>query len=412
MCRTGLLGGRRLLLYGALPILVCVSVGMAAELPALLPLSHSEGTSSPQPSHSSQNSWTSIVDSFRLTSSVQVHRFTAPHAKDLWREVEDRRTVDLKTTATLVPKRLIGESEISYRQPIEGSPPGLGSSHDRQMVRMALNGTLDAFRYGTSYRSAGKEYVYVKDADKTMHDLWGEWRAGMATLRAAAKNSWSKVTADAIVTRLRQRQEQLSLALAPATGLALTLAYTHTATDGSTNQDGSPITQTESTMMDASLSYQASSWTAKLASSYTHGRVHSSAVSESDQFIYTLSGSYRPLVTVNIDPTITLKEDFAHATGVRTESPTAAMSMKYTPSAAVTWTGSGSYGLSQSTDGLVNTASFSAKNAVTWAPDRAEVPLPTTLSLETGYQQTTDRANADRKTTDFSALMRLQVAGF
>lgn len=88
------------------------------------------------------------------------------------------------------------------------------------------------------------------------------------------------------------------------------------------------------------------------------------------------------------------------------------MSMKYTPSAAVTWTGNGSYGLTHSTDGLVNTASFSAKNAVTWTPDRAEVPLPTTLSLETGYQQTTDRANADRKTIDFSALMRLQVAGF
>lgn len=287
MCRTGLLGGRRLLLYGALPILVGVSVGMAAELPALLPLSHSQGTSSPQSSHRSQNSWISIVDSFRLTSSVQVHRFTAPHAKDLWREVEDQRTSDLKTTATLVPKKLIGESEISYRQPIEGSPPGLGSPHDRQMVRMALIGTLDAFRYGTSYRSAGKEYV--KDAGKTMHDLWGEWRAGMATLRAAAKNSWSKVTADAIVTRLRQRQEQLSLALAPATGPALTFAYTHTATDGSTNQDGSPITQTESTTMDASLSYQASSWTAKLASSYTHGRVHSSAVSESDQFVYALT---------------------------------------------------------------------------------------------------------------------------
>jgi hypothetical protein len=358
--------------------------------------------------HSSDRLFASAIDSFRLSGFVQIHHFTAPHAKDLWREVDDQRTINVKSTTTFLPGLLTGESEVSYREPAGSAQRGLGRQND-QMVRMAATGSLSSFRYGLSYRSAGKDYV--KEADQTTRDLWGEWRLGFTMFKATLKESSNNVAGDSTVTRLRQRQEQLSLVVAQSAWPALNLSYTHAGSASTLDPEGISATRTGADTVDASLSYQASSWTAKLASTYSHGWTQSPAVSKTDQFVYALSGSYRPLPGVTLDTTISLKENVARMTGVKTESPTGALSMKYAPSQALTWTGGGSFGLSHSSDGLTNTRTFSAKQALSWNP-ALEAKLATALSLETGFQHTTDRANADHATSDLSALCRLQISGF
>lgn len=382
--------------------------GYAAELTSTLPTSQTPATPSSPMTHSSDKLLTSAIDSFRLSSSVQTHHVTAPHAKDLWREVNDQRTVNMKATATFIPGLLAGEGEFSYREPTGPAQRGLDAQDDR-MARMAASGTLGSIRYGLSYRSAGKDYV--KEADHTTRDLWGEWRAGVATVKATVKESWNNVAGNAAVTRLRQRQEQLSLAMTQSVWPALNLSYTHAGTVSTLNPEGIAATRTGADTVDAAFSYQTPSWTAKLASTYSRGWTQSPAVSETDQFVYAFTGSYRPLTGVNIDPTITFKEDVARTTGVKTESPTGALSVKYAPSPTLTWTGAGSYGLSHSSDGLINTRAFSAKQALSWKAPLAS-KLTTAFSFETAFQRTTDHANADHATSDVSALCRLQIAGF
>jgi hypothetical protein len=303
---------------------------------------------------------------------------------------------------------LTGEGEVSYRELGGGTLRGLGEQQD-QMVRMAITGTGSMIRYGLSYRSAGKNYA--KDADQTTRDMWGEWRTGLATVKASLKESWNNVAHDPSQPRLRQLQENVALILAQSAWPALTLSYGRTAAASAIEPEGIAATRTGSEIVDASLSYMAPTWTAKLASTYSHSRTQLPAISETDQILYGISGSLRPVTGLSLDPSLTLKEEFFRSVGTKTESPTAALSMKYQATPAFTWTAGGSYGMSHSNDGVVNTRAFSAKNAVTWKALPHSM-LQTAFSVETGFQRTTDRANADRATSDLSALFRLQIAGF
>ncbi len=356
----------------------------------------------------SEKPFAAAIESFRLVSSVQLHHFIAPHAKDLWREVDDQRTVNVKSSITVVPGLLAAETELSYRDTSNRPPRGLGSPAD-QMIRMGASGASGSFRYGLAYRSAGKDYV--KDADQAVRDLWGEWRVGGTTFRASIKDDWNNVGGDAGVNRLVQRQERLTVAIPQSAWPAVNLSYTHAGTASALDPKGVTPTRSGADTVDAALSYQAASWTARLASTYAHTWTQSPAVSETDSVSYAITGSYRPSATMSLDPTLSIREDRAKTTGVTTEAPTGGLSVKYAPGPAFTWTGAGTYGLARSSDGLTNTRAISAKQALAWKP--TVLPkLPTAFSLETAFQRTTDRANADRATSDLSALFRLQVTGF
>jgi hypothetical protein len=349
-----------------------------------------------------------MVESFRLTGMIQVHHFIAPHAKDLWRELDDQRTVDLKTSATLIPILLTGESELSSRDRSVAPQSGLGRPKD-QMVRTALTGSYESVRYGLSYRSAGKDYV--KEADQDAREAWGEWRAGFAIFKASVKETSNNVAGDRAITQLRQRQEVLSLTLAQSAWPGLNLSYTHSETASTLDPDGVAPTRMASDSLSSSLSYQAQTWTTAIGSTYVHGWSQAPAVTETDQIALNLSGSYRPSAAMSIDPALSLREDLSRTTGVRTESPTASLAMRYTPGPQLTWTGGGSFSSSRSTDGIINSRAFMAKQTFVYRPLLPR-KLPAALSLEAGFQRTTDRANADRATNDLSALFRLQVAGF
>ena len=373
-----------------------ITLAPVSQLPAL--------TSSAQ----SEKPFAAAIESFRLSNAVQVHHFIAPHAKDLWREVDDQRTVNVKSSITVVPGLLAAESELSFRDASNTPTRGLGNPAD-QMIRMGANGASGSFRYGLSYRSTGKDYV--KEADQAVRDLWGEWRLGTTTLRAGIKESWNNVAGDAAITRLQQRQEQLTVAIPQSAWPAVNLSYTHSNLASTLDPEGIAATRGGGDTMDAALSYQAASWTARLASTYAHSWTQSPAVTVTDSMTYAITGSYRPRADLSLDPTLSLKEDRARTTGVTTETPTGGLSMKYAPGPAFTWSGAGTYGLSRSSDGLTNTRAISARQALAWKP--TVLPkLPTTFSLETAFQRTTDRANADRATSDLSAFFRLQVTGF
>lgn len=400
-----------LILTGCILVLGSTAVaGQPFEISAPLPGQTAQPSGASSSPHSSVlgNLFAGIGASFRLTTSTQTHHLTATHAKDLWREIDDQHTVQVKTAAALLPGMLTGEGEVSYREADGNTFKGLGEPQD-QMVRMAITGTGSMIRYGLSYRSAGKNYA--KDADQTARDLWAEWKMGLATVKASVKESWNNVAHDPSQPRLRQLQENVALTLAQSAWPALALSYGRTAAASAMEPEGGAATRTGSDTVDASLSYMAPTWTAKLASTYSHNRTQLPTMSETEQIHYGISGSYRPLTGLSLDPSLTLKEEVYRSVGTRTESPTAALSMKYQATAALTWTAGGSYGISHSSDGLINTRSFSAKNAVTWKALPHSM-LRTAFSLETGFQRTTDRANADRATSDLSALFRLQIAGF
>ena len=399
-----------LILTGCILFLGSTAVaGQSFESSAPIPGQAAQPSGASWPPHSSVlgNLFAGIGDSFRLTTSTQIHHLSATHAKDLWREIDDQRTVQVKAAATLLPGLLTGEGEVSYREADGHTFKGSGEPQDR-MVRMAVTGTGSMIRYGLSYRSAGKDYA--KDADQTTRDMWGEWRTGFATVRASLKENWNNVAHDPSQPRLRQRQENVALTLAQSAWPTLALSYGRTAAASAMEPEEGAATRAGSDTVDASLSYMAPTWTAKLASTYSLNRTQLPTMSETEQILYGISGSYRPLTGLSLDPSLTLKEEFSRSVGTRTESPTAALSMKYAPSQALTWTGAGSYGLSHSSDGQTNTRAFSAKQALSWKPALAS-KLGAAFSFETGFQRTTDRANADRATSDLSALFRLQIAG-
>ncbi len=163
--------------------------------------------------------------------------------------------------------------------------------------------------------------------------------------------------------------------------------------------------------LEAALSSAQSSWSAKVASTYSLNRDALHPGVDMVGMAHTFSGSYRLVNGLTITPSLGLREERQRWSGVRVETPSTALSLAYAQDKSWSMTASGSYSRTQSSDGLLDSRAFSAKGVLSWTVQRSST-IRATLSFEPAYRSHVDAVNRTRSVEDFSGLIRLQLAGF
>src|SRR5262249_17888763 len=158
-----------------------------------------------------------------------------------------------------------------------------------RMTRFGLKHRWGDFSYGADYRSFGKGFVSITGTKvnqaRDEAQLWGERSLGAFKLRGSLGESWERLS----------DIEQLKL--------------TQTAT--------------------AALNCNKPEWGGWLTSSYSLTGGGTDLNQEITAFTNTFVSSYRPLTALSLGQNFSIKEERDQSTGIRTETPTAALTVVY-----------------------------------------------------------------------------------
>jgi hypothetical protein len=275
------------------------------------------------------------------------------------------------------------------------------------MVRLGLTSTAGTVRYGMTYRSAGQGFL--NGPDQAIREVWGEWKSGWTSLRSAIGQSWNNVAGDSTRSRLEQTYGRLGLAWNRPAWPNLTLTYSQNSLSSALDPIGITPQRTQNHTLEAALAYNASTWNARLASSYILGNDLLRNGAENTVKMQMLTASFRPINTLTIAPTVAYRSEQQDWSGVRIASPSASLALHYKQSRRLLISAMGNYAGTRSSDGLIDQENVGGKGVLaldvqqmrTWA---------TLISLEAGYNRVTNRVTPSADTEDISGLVRLVVA--
>ncbi|MBI4400467.1 MAG: hypothetical protein HY581_02405 [Nitrospirae bacterium] len=328
--------------------------------------------------------------------------------KDVLLEKEEHRNLSFLGTTSLFEGKLVGEGEMTYSPSDPKTAQRTGDARHR-LLRLGFTGTQGTLRYGVTYRSAGKAFTSLPD--QAIRELWGEWQVGVTRLRSSLTEVWNNLDKDPSRPRMTQTQEKISLSLAPTPWPEISLSYTRGSASSSLEPTGVVPQRSQVDTLEGALSYTRTTWTARLASTYSliSDRLHPGV--ETEGWDHSFSGSYRPMNILTIAPTLSVREDRQRWSGVSTKTPSVALSLTYSPDKMFNFTAFGSYSKTHSTDGFIDSLASNAKSVVSWT-FQGTSPLRTTLSFEAVYRNSLDAIRPARSTEDLSGLVRVQLAGF
>jgi len=115
------------------------------------------------------------------------------------------------------------------------------------------------------------------------------------------------------------------------------------------------------------------------------------------------------LNTLTISPTLGYREEGQDWSGVRIHSPSASVALQYRQSQQVLISATGNYAGTRSSDRLIDTELVGGKGRLAWEFQRSQV-WTTLISLEAGYNRTTNYAVPSANTEDISGLLRFVLA--
>ncbi|MCS6318142.1 MAG: hypothetical protein H8K05_10310 [Nitrospira sp.] len=349
-----------------------------------------------------------------LHASFQTTSFAPPptstRLKDLVPDSERPQTKGVVAASTFFKGQLTTEGEVANNATNDAGIPSRIDQRDdgtKRMVRMALTGTNGQFRYGINYRSAGK--AFFNSPDQTIREMWGEWGMGIAKLRSSSGQTWNNVDLDPARARIQHSFNRIGLAVAKPAWPELSLTYTRSALASSFDPTGTMPQRSQSNSMEAALSYTGLTWNARLSSSYILTNDEMRGGGRSTALAQTLVATYRPLNTLTLAPMLSYRTETQSWSGATIQTPMASVSLLYKQSQRLLVSAMGGYTSTSSSDGLIDTSSIVGKGMFALHLD----PIyghPTTISLEAGYTNTTNRAVAGLDSEDLSGLVRILVA--
>jgi hypothetical protein len=349
-----------------------------------------------------------------LNTSFRTSSFVAPagptRLKDLVPDSERPRTEGLVAASTWLKGRFFSEGEVannsSYDVPSVSRIDQREDSSTR-MVRFALSGATQQFRYGANYRSAGK--AFFNSPDQTVRELWGEVQWGVTKFRSSVGEMWNNVDLDPSQPRIEQRYSRIGLALAKPSWPEFSLTYARNSSTTTLESAGLLPERTRSNSIEGALAYSGKSWNARLASSYIVLADDLRAGAESVALAQSLSGLYRPFNTLTIMPMLTYRTQQQSWSGARMQTPTASLSLQYKQSQRLLVSAMGGYTSSRSRDRATDSESIVSRGLFAFRLDpiygRAAM-----LSLEAAYTNTMNHASPSSDTEDISGLLRFLVA--
>jgi len=237
---------------------------------------------------------------------------------------QDPRLFRVLEQTSFLNGRVMAEGEVAYSTPDSTALEGLGHAQ-RRMIRFGVTGEEGVFRYGLTYRSAGKTFATLQD--QALRELWGEGRYGILRLRVSQSETWNNVDREPSRARLRQVTDRMLLAIARPNWPELTLSYSRGISSSELEPASVLPVRNRMDTLEGALSYGRGDWTAKLSSTYSlTGDLLNPAI-QTEGLLHAVSGSYRPVPSLTLAPSVTFREDRKRWSGVRSMVPAAALSL-------------------------------------------------------------------------------------
>ena len=346
-----------------------------------------------------------------LTTTAFIPPAASSRVRDLVPETEQPRTQGLLSSTTWLNGVFLTEMEIARNQGgagwlqnvIPGDTPGDPS---QRMVRLGLTGTVGSIRYGILSRSAGQAFLNGPDQEK--REVWGEWKTGWTTLRSAVGEQWNNVAGDSTRSRLEQTYGKVGLTWKRPTWPEITLTYAHNSLNSALEPLGIAPQRSQNHTLESALAYIGTGWNARLASSYILGSDLLRDGAGTTARMQMLTAVFSPLNTLTISPTLGYREEVQDWSGVRIHSPLASVALQYTQSQQILISAMGNYAGTRSSDGLIDTEQVGGRGRLSLDLQRSHA-WTTLISLEAGYNRTTNRVTPSAGTEDISGLLRFVV---
>jgi hypothetical protein len=280
-----------------------------------------------------------------------------------------RRYLNLLATSSLGGSGWTGEGEVSY-SPVNASPERCSCGDWPRMLRLGLRNRWGGLAYGADYRSTERGFVSfagaVTDLTRDEGQLWGEHPLGPINIRGSIGESREK--------------------LLDVNGLRVTKSAT------------------------ASFSINRSDWGGTFASSY--GWAEQGLNQETKIFTNTLTGSYRPLSSLSLNPNFSIKEERNPSTGIKTETPRTELTFAYAPPQdSFRLTGATSLAKSFSDNEAYNSRIFGTTAALDWRIGKF-LGKDDTLSFNVNYNQQVGVTPSANSHNDLSGMLQLKITGF
>ena len=347
-----------------------------------------------------------------LTPTFFAPPLASPRLRDLAPETDQPRAQGLLSSITWLKGTFVTETEVARSQGgadwLQSRIPGdTGGDASQRMVRLSLTGTAGSVRYGMLSRSAGQ--TFLNGPDQARREVWGEWKAGWATLRSAIGEQWNNVAGDSSRSRLEQTYGRVDLAWKRPTWPDITLTYAQNSLNSALEPLGIAPQRSHNHTLESAVVYNGMGWNARLASSYIIGSDLLRGGAETTVRMQMLTAAFSPLNTLTISPTLGYREEVQGWSGVRTHSPSASVALQYRQSQQVLLSAMGNYAGTRSSDGLIDTEQVGGKGRLAWDFQRSQT-WTTLISLEAGYSRMTNHMTPVAGREDVSGLLRLVFA--
>lgn len=277
------------------------------------------------------------------------------------------RYFDLLARTAQLDGKLVGESEIAYS--------ALGSAQVTEqyplMTRLGVNGKWGKAGYGVAYRSFGRGFITLNgtrvERDRDESELWGEYDFGFFRLRGTAGETWEKDLP--------------------------THEQTFTRTAATTFHFNRPM------------------WSLLLTSTYSSIDRSEALPTRSVAFANGLAVVYRPVNLIALEPNLRYKQEWQPGGATKTDTPSAALALAYTPTPEIQLIGRASFSKSVSEDPLQNTAILDTTAGINWKLGRTSLG-DQSVSLQLSYKSESRPALPEHNQPQVAALVQFKLAGF
>ena len=278
-----------------------------------------------------------------------------------------QRYLNVLATSSYFDGQLIGEGEFAY------GTMGLAATAGEQprMFRAGLKGRWKGLSYGADYRSIGTGFVSLFgdriDHDRDEGQIWAERSFGSLRIRGSLGELWQTKPS--------------------------TTEFTFTKTAAT------------------SFSLSKSNWSALLSSSYSLIDSGTNVDERTGAFTNDLSVSYRPTTILTIVPKLSVTDEWDQTTGLRTDTPAAAVTLLWGPAHDIQLTGLASYARGMSEDGLKDSSTVNTGAGLQWKIGKSRFGEQS-LSFRLEYNHKVSFHSANDSPAKLYAMVSFKIVGF
>jgi hypothetical protein len=302
-----------------------------------------------------------------------------------------------------------------------GAAFGVGLDDQEEPVSLGFKGQLGTLGLegGADYRSVGKQLERVvpgpaSQKDREGTETWLAQRLGVLRLQVSQSELSDNVDRDPSLPRTTRTQTAVSALLTPRAWPIFGLTYATGDSEKVWLGEGRPHTVDRQSFDSVAGSvYYGTSWFDLTGSStYSFSRTPGRTDRDVTSLYHDLSLTLRPVKVFAVTPSVSNGVDRSEWGGTSYESGSMSLLLTYTPTASrlSLWT-LGAYTTAQASDGTVDGRTMSVSAGLSYGLG-AILGVPSSVSLQAGYDRYVDGVYTDSSTRGAFALVLFKVAAF